>query len=252
MSRIEPVEIAGPLGILRGILHRPDGMEAAPAVILLHGFTGQHIEQDRLFVQAARTLAGIGFAALRVDFYGSGDSDGDFEEFSVQTELDDAVVLLDWISAQPGIDPARIGVLGLSLGGCVAALLAGQDPRVRALVLWNAVSIPSLHFDEIAQEGPDTYIVGGQRVSAQFLDTFYALDIAGALRPYAGPALIVRGTGDDVVPLPETEALQAVLGARGDLALIEGADHTFQDPIWRENVFQKTADWLCTHLGTTA
>ncbi|WP_119067274.1 alpha/beta hydrolase family protein [Aggregatilinea lenta] len=249
MSRISPVEIAGPLGTLRGWLHRPAADGPAPAVVMLHGFTGQHVEQDRLFVQAARVLAGLGFAVLRVDFYGSGDSDGDFEQFSIQTELDDAVGLLDWIAAQPGIDPARIGVLGLSLGGCVAALLAGQDPRVKALVLWNAVSLPATHFGEIPLEGPDAYVIGGQRVSAAFLDAFYQLDVTGRLRDYPGPALIVRGTTDDVVPEPEAHALKAALGDRGNLLLIEGAGHTFQHPAWREMLFRHTADWLRTHLG---
>ena len=87
MPTTEQIAFDGPLGTLRGLLHRPDGAEPAPVVLLLHGFTGQHIEQDRLFVQAARALAAAGFAALRFDFYGSGDSDGDFEEFTVESEL---------------------------------------------------------------------------------------------------------------------------------------------------------------------
>ena len=249
MSPIEPVEIAGPLGTLRGLLHRPEGTDPAPAVLMLHGFTGQHVEQDRLFVQAARVLAGLGFAVLRFDFYGSGDSDGDFEESSVQTELDDAVTALDWISAQPGIDPQRIGVLGLSLGGCVAALLAGQNSHIKALVLWNAVGIPSLHFTDIPQEGPDAFVVGGQQVSPQFLNAFHALGIPGTLQHYTGPGLVIRGTADDVVLLPEAEALRAALGARGELFLVEGAGHTFQHPSQRAIVFEKTANWLRAQLG---
>ncbi|HML21722.1 MAG TPA: alpha/beta fold hydrolase [Aggregatilinea sp.] len=252
MSRIDPVEITGRLGTLRGLLHRPDAAAAAPVVVMLHGFTGQHVEQDRLFVQAARVFAQAGLAVLRFDFYGSGDSDGDFEEFTVQTELDDAVTALDWISAQPGIDPARLGVLGLSLGGCVASLLAGQDPRVKALVLWNAVSIPSLHFGEIPTEGPDALILGGQRISIEFLSDFYGLDVTGTLQNYAGPGLVVRGTADDVVPLPEAEALAATLGDRGELFLVKDAGHTFQHPDWRALVFQKSTDWLCAHLGGSA
>jgi len=124
MPTIEQISFEGPLGTLRGLLHRPDGVDPTPAVMLLHGFTGQHIESDRLFVQVARALADAGFAALRFDFYGSGDSDGDFEEFTLDTELADACAGFDWLSTQSGIDPNRIGVVGLSLGGAIAALLA--------------------------------------------------------------------------------------------------------------------------------
>jgi len=57
---------------LYGMLHRPEGVAIAPAVVLCHGFTGQRIESHRLFVKMARDLAAHGIAALRFDFRGSG------------------------------------------------------------------------------------------------------------------------------------------------------------------------------------
>src|SRR5690606_36670830 len=149
------------LGTLRGMLHRPDGVDPTPAVILLHGLTGQHIESHRLFVQVARALADARFAALRFDFYGSGDSDGDYEEFTLDTELADACAGFDWLSTQSGIDPNRIGVVGLSLGGAIAALLAGQGPRVKTTVLWNAVA-SSREMSEKLSAGPYGGLVLGE------------------------------------------------------------------------------------------
>lgn len=247
MSRVEHIEFPGSPGTLRGMLHRPPA-DRAPAVVLLHGYTGTRVEQDRLFVQMARVLAGSGLAVLRFDFYGSGESDGDFEECTVQTELDDASAALDWLAAQPGIAPEQIGVIGLSMGGCVGALLAGQDARVKALVLLNAVSIPALHFQDMPQEGDDALIEGGQRIGPQFLPVFYASDPLAALRLYRHRALIVHGTADDVVPRQEADALQAALGNRGELFLLEGAGHTFQHPRWRETLFNRTAAWLHARL----
>ena len=245
MDTIQQVAFEGPLGTLRGLLHRPRIEErAVPAVVLLHGFTGQHIEQDRLFVQAARYLAGAGFAVLRFDFFGSGDSDGDFDQFTVLTEIADAVAALDWIAQQPGIDPRRIGVVGLSLGGCVAALLAGQDARVRAVVFWNAVGLTDQHFRDLPPDG----IRGGLRIGPEFLETFSTLDIASILRRYTGPGLVIRGTADPVVPQDDADALKVALGERGELRFIADADHTFQHPDWRREVFAITADWLAGHL----
>jgi dipeptidyl aminopeptidase/acylaminoacyl peptidase len=245
LDTVQQVAFEGPLGTLRGLLHRPRIAEqAVPAVALLHGFTGQHIEPDRLFVQAARHLAGSGFAVLRFDFDGSGDSDGDFEESTVLTEVADAVVALDWLAQQPGIDAGRIGVVGLSLGGCVTALLAGQDARIKAAVFWNAVALPDHHFKDLPQDG----ILGGLRIGPESLKTFFGLDIAGTLRRYAGPGLVIRGTADLHVSQEEAEALQAALGERGELRCIAGADHTFLHPDWRREVFAITSDWLAEHL----
>jgi hypothetical protein len=245
VDTVQQVAFEGPLGTLRGLLHRPRIAEqAVPAVLLLHSFTGQHIEDQRLYVQAARHLAGSGFAVLRFDFYGSGDSDGDFEEFTALTEVADAVAALDWLAQQPGIDAGRIGVVGLSLGGCVAALLAGQDARIKAAVLWNAVALPDLHFKDIPQDG----ILGGLRIGPEFLKTFFGLDIAGTLRRYTGPGLVIWGTADLHVSQEEAEALQAALGERAELRRIAGADHTFLHPDWRREVFAITSDWLAEHL----
>ncbi|RPI95812.1 MAG: alpha/beta fold hydrolase, partial [Chloroflexi bacterium] len=117
MSTVKAIEFQGPLGTLRGMLHRPAAAGPSPVVLLLHGFTGQHIEDQRLFVQFARCLADGGYAVLRFDFYGSGDSDGEFDQFTMRSEVADAVTALDWLAAQPGLDIKRIGVVGLSMGG---------------------------------------------------------------------------------------------------------------------------------------
>lgn len=244
------VQIAfeGPLGTLRGMLHRPDRPGEVPALVMLHGFTGQHVEDQRLFVQAARHFAGAGYAVLRMDFFGSGDSDGAFTDMTVHTEVADAVAMLDWLAGQPNVDSARTGVIGLSLGGAVTALLAAQDARVKAAVFWNAVGLPVLHFSEIPREGPHAGIVGGLQVSAAFLDTFYTLDIPAALAEYSGPGLVIRGTHDAIVLAREAEALAEVLGARGTLYQLERADHTFTHPAWREELFEVTTGWLAEHL----
>lgn len=242
--REDLIAFDGPLGVLRGVLHRPDGETPAPTVLLLHGFTGNHIEDEHLFVQAARHLCAAGFAVLRFDFYGSGNSDGTFEDMTVGTEVADARAALDWLADQPGIDPDRYAVLGLSLGGAVTAFVAAQDERVRAIVFWNAIALPDLHFTDVPRTGPDVGRVGGLRVSARFMHEFAALNITGAAEQYPGPALIVRGTSDVVVMGREAEMLAAALGDRGTLHLITRADHTFLHPEWRAELFEVTTNWL--------
>lgn len=249
MTRIEQVSFSGPLGTLRGILHRPaTDAGPAPVVVLLHGFTGNHVEDQFLFAQAARALAGLGWAALRFDFYGSGDSDGTFEECSVLTETADAVAALDWVEKQPGIDPSRIAVLGLSMGGYVTALLAGQDPRVKAVVFWNAVGIPDRHFVHETDHGRHGFDVGAVTIGLPFVRAYFAHDPAAALRHYSGPGLVIQATADLAVSLDDAEALAAALGGRATLRLLADADHTFKHPALRLELFEITARWLHEYL----
>jgi dienelactone hydrolase len=245
---IRQIAFEGSLGTLRGMLHLPAGDTPFPSIVMLHGFTGHHIEDGRLFVQAARHLAAAGFAALRFDFYGSGDSDGNFDEWTMETQVADAVAALDWFGTLPEVDAARIGALGLSRGGTVLALLAGQDSRLKAITFWNAASLPDLHAPGIEAMRADGGVIGGLRLGQALLDEFFGADIVGALADYAGPGLVIRGTADEIVVEAEAVALKEAFGARGELRLIRDADHTFQHPDWRAEVFAATTRFFNEHL----
>ena len=70
------------------------GMTRAPALLICHGFTGDKVENHFIFVKMARRLADAGFFAMRFDFRGSGESEGDFSDMTVPAEIDDARVAL--------------------------------------------------------------------------------------------------------------------------------------------------------------
>ena len=131
------VEIESRNLTLRGMLHIPDNAPGkVPVVCIFHGFTGTKVEPHFIFVKLSRRLEKTGIASLRFDFGGSGESDGDFEDMTILTELDDAKAILDYAKSLPFADAERIGVVGLSMGGTVASLLAGdRKEEVAALCL---------------------------------------------------------------------------------------------------------------------
>src|SRR5579864_8279648 len=112
--------------MLRGVLHRPSDAagRSLPAVVMFHGFTGNRMEAHWIFVKCARNLAQAGIASLRFDFCGSGESDGEFSEVTLRGEIADGRMAVEFLRRQRGIDAQRVGLLGLSLGGTVAAALA--------------------------------------------------------------------------------------------------------------------------------
>lgn len=117
---IKPVVFKNQNQELVGILHLPDDLkpdEKNPGIVMFHGFTGNKTEAHRLFVQVARKLCKSGFIVFRFDFRGSGDSDGEFEDMTLPSEVDDAEAALTFLIKQRGIDRRKVGVIGLSMGG---------------------------------------------------------------------------------------------------------------------------------------
>ncbi len=238
-----------------GMLHLPERKGRLPAVAMCHGFTGNRIEAHRLFVKKARFLAANGIVALRFDFRGSGESEGEFEQVTVSSEITDALAAIDFLRKQPEIDPDRIGLIGLSLGGCVATCAAARNGKIRALVLWAAVADLKGSFVQRMQpevkellEKQGWLDFGGWKVSKAFFNDAAQIDpLREALR-YDGAVLIIHGANDPIVPVDHAHRYHAAFRCTKKLHIIPEADHTFARINWEEEVMQVTLEWLRTHL----
>ena len=117
--------------------HRP-GLRASRAIVICHPLGEEKLWAHRVFVSLGRELAAAGFAVLRFDSRGEGDSDRQFEETDFETRVQDARTavdsVLDW---NPTV--TDVTLLGLRLGASIAAAAAARDGRVSRLVLWDPV-----------------------------------------------------------------------------------------------------------------
>jgi dienelactone hydrolase len=241
---------------INGVLHLPEQPVPAPGVVLLHGFFGSHIEVHRLMVTAARTLAASGLVALRISFRGLGDSEGDTCEMTVAGEISDAQAALSFLEQRPEVDPAHLGALGISLGGCVAACLAGVDARVQALVLWAPTAL--LHLGQAGSVMPPDIWPQieahgwadrrGNRVGRAFYEGLPDVRPLEKARGYHGPALIIHGTADSTVTREDCDAYLAHLGGSRAYVGVEGADHEFSSWPWTTQLVETSARWLAKHL----
>ena len=126
-----------------GTLNIPDGVSKPPVVLLLHGFTGSRNEleipavKEGVFSRAARMWADRGVASLRIDFRGNGESEGKFEDMTMEGLIGDAEAALDYLGASPDVDGDKMAIVGWSMGGAVAASVAGRTEHdLDSVALW--------------------------------------------------------------------------------------------------------------------
>ncbi|MBA2875373.1 alpha/beta hydrolase [Thermaerobacillus caldiproteolyticus] len=232
---------------LRGMEHIPGTAcsQKVPAAILFHGFTGTKLEPHRLFLKISRKLEQHGIASFRFDFLGSGESDGDFEQMTVSKEIAEAHAIVDLVKNDPRIDTSNIYLLGLSMGGLVASVVAGERPAdVKKLILLApAGNMYELIMQMIQQEDIDVttpyYDHGGNLVGREFLEDLKTINVFERAKPYHGPVLLIHGTGDDVVPYHVSNVYrQRCYGDQATVHFIEGANHTFDRHDWETEVIE--------------
>jgi len=240
---------------LRGMLHLPSVPKPpAPAVVLFHGFTGDRMESHWMFVKCSRALALAGVASLRFDFYGSGESAGEFREMTLRGEIADGRSAVAFLRAQEEIDAPRVGLLGLSLGGAVAAALA-SSVQAQAVVLWSAVA-HTARLRELLKKltrkmpgKPGAVEYKALEINPRLEEDLLKVEPIRHLARFTGPTLIVHPENDESVPVSHARAFYKASGAEiKDLAIIPGADHVFTSAPWEQTVITRTVDWFGRYL----
>lgn len=120
---------------LSGVLHVPEtrrDSERVPAFVVLHGFLGSK-DESHAEIQA-RMLEQWGYAALRFDFRGCGESGGERGYMLCMDQVADTKNAVTWLAQRPEIDPKRIAVIGHSFGAAVAVYAGGTDQRIAAVI----------------------------------------------------------------------------------------------------------------------
>src|SRR5271165_3080385 len=121
----ESIEFQARPGLPRLAYRRTAGR--GPGTMFLGGFGSDMTGTKATALETASVARGCAF--VRFDYRGDGRSDGDFVDFTLGDWLDDALAIFDAVTEGPQI------LVGSSMGGCIALLLALSRPeRVAALV----------------------------------------------------------------------------------------------------------------------
>jgi uncharacterized protein len=248
----------------------PDGATAPyPTVLILHGFTGQRQEapiintKEAMFSRTARVLAEQGYASLRIDFRGSGESEGAWADTTFGSQISDARASIAFLKRQPQVDRNRIGVLGLSQGGLVAAATAAAERSVKSLILWSPVAVPAQTFADLL--GKETIAKGlasnGQPVTAKlpwgaettlktgFFEGLFQVNPIAEITQYKRPLLVVVGLKDTIVaPQPQSGQLYLTYHPGQEQLVTLDGDHLFDilgtGPEWLDEGIAWSVNWL--------
>jgi uncharacterized protein len=120
---------------MSGVLFLPDNLakgEKRAGIVLCHGFTAV---KEVLLPEVARRLTGLGYVALTFDYRFLGESGGEpRRQIIPMLQIEDIRNAVTFLRQQPEVNPERLGLLGVSLGGANVSYAAGIEERVKATV----------------------------------------------------------------------------------------------------------------------
>jgi pimeloyl-ACP methyl ester carboxylesterase len=216
---------------------------ATGGVLLIPG----NDEPKEWMIPMAEAACARGLAALALDLPGYGESHLWGTRLDGRAALEDSArAAADWLAARGVV---RIGTFGVSLGGLVAHLLAALEPRIGAStgiggpfnLEWVFARVPFVQRRRfaLASEARDEQAV------AAFVRE---LDAPALLRAVRGPALVVHGTNDVVVPFAHAQAIAQAIGGGAELRAVDGGDHMANPHLARETSYMM--DWLVARLSS--
>lgn len=254
---------------LFGVLHLPDGKNTGRGFVFCHPFAEEKLWTQRVYVSFARELAAAGHAVLRFDFMGQGDSEGSFEESTVDTNLSDIRCAIRTLREEvSGV--SEVGLLGHRFGATLACLAAETDPDISWLVLWEPVVNGSSYMRELLRvnivtqtavyrevrdntealikrmQSGETANIDGYEMSWELFEQASRIDLLAAGKSFMGKVLLLQLSRGASALSKNLDALRR-LYANCDLSM------AVEEPFWKEirtvygravNAFAVTEEWL--------
>ncbi len=196
---------------LHGEVYLPAGEGPFPGLVILHGSGGV----KPVYREEAKYLAENGIAGLVIDYYSGVGQGGNTQAERIKRWNDwqqRIVQGFDFLRGLPEIDPDRVGLMGLSLGGALAVSIVPREPEVAILVDYFGPNVDSW------------YVSGWLGYKAEN----YCDDLASF-----PPTIILHGSKDPIVSIGNSRDFFEVLKKNNrvvEFYEFKGSLHAFNDP----------------------
>jgi 2,6-dihydroxypseudooxynicotine hydrolase len=226
---------------LAGYLRVPAASRPPAVVVMVPGLDSV---KEELQATAAYFLR-RGLATLAIDGPGQGEAEYRLPIEPAYERV--ATAVADFLAGRSDIDPGRIGLMGVSLGGYYAARCAAYEPRLRAAVALAGPYRFDLDWDS---RPPQTRATFQQRSGAgspeEARQRAAALTLEQAAPRITIPLLVVHGQQDRIV-LPEQAVRLAAEAPGAELAMYPQGNHGVTNQAYESRSLM--ADWLAGHLS---
>lgn len=246
---IKHIELVNEWGkTLRGYLDMPENFNGE-LIVMFHGFTGNKSEHAYHFRNISRIMSKEGFASMRLDFSGNGESDGEFKDFTFDTLYSEAKQMIDFALNYQGVK--KVSLLGFSMGGGVSTLMAQEyGNKISKLILWSPAGNITTLIKNRFENGVE--LENGNKLTAGYFELskeMYESVISGKYNPmdnldkFTNPVLLVHGRNDQAVSY--LISMRYALKFYNSLVhIVDGSGHGYDKISEREELYGKTMQFL--------
>jgi dienelactone hydrolase len=256
----ERVEIGLPDGTMPALYTRAPGDEPRPVVVYCNGLDS--CKELLYWTRLPAELARRGISTLCVDQPGSGESLR-LQGLPVDPHSEGwASKAVDWLEAQDEVDPRRIGMTGISLGGHFAPRAVAYEPRIASGAVWGANhNWREVQDRRIAREGENpvphywahVFWAFGARDMDDFLEKSKDMNLNGHMDRIKVPFLVTHGAKDRQISVDYADDLydQLINSPRREKVIFTaregGVEHVGADNMsyGRDLI----SDWFAETLG---
>jgi fermentation-respiration switch protein FrsA (DUF1100 family) len=251
MSKISFENRAG--NNLTGNLEKPESGRVQATALFAHCFTcGRDLRGAR---EITRALANEGFAVLRFDFTGLGESEGDFADTSFSSNLDDLEDAANWLTNQ--LEAPHL-LMGHSLGGAAMLAVAERIDSAQAVVTLGSPSSPDNvlnqfgkdSLEKIREQGCAAVELAGRtfRIRQDFIEDARSHDLKTRLEKLGRALLVMHSPLDQVVSIDHAQHIFAAARHPKSFVSLDRADHLLTNPNDAAYAGRVIAAWSSRYL----
>ncbi len=238
--------------ILSGRLELPADQHPHNYVLFAHCFTcNKNLGAVR---NISRGLTSQGFAVLRFDFTGLGESEGDFADTNFSGNVEDLIAAANFLKKEY---EAPTLIIGHSLGGAASIFAAAEIDSIKAVATVGAPSNPK-HVKHLLRSGLDEIEANGKAVvnlsgrdftiKKQFIDDLETKSLPEVAKNLNKAILVMHSPQDTTVSIVNAEEIYHAAKHPKSFVTLDGADHLLmkkEDSIYVGNVI---AGWSSRYI----
>jgi alpha-beta hydrolase superfamily lysophospholipase len=190
-------------------------------IFFCHGYGS---DKEGSYEERAKRAVEEGYNAVRFDFRGNGESDGEFIDQSLSTRIQDLKACIDFFG------PEKIFLFGMSFGGKVVSH-ATEEMDIEALILKSPVTYNSImdKFRKVVEEKGSYTHFGDKTIDERFFEDFDTYSFEEVTSGLGVPVAVFHGGADTTVHFENSAEAVKAFETEALLYKLEGEEHSMSD-----------------------